>query len=467
MRIAQSNINMSSARQYRQAGTRSYGLKDSDSFEEIRGSLGNLKEKAGGFSEGKNSTIKYDTDAFGYSKNLEKLKGKNGEDIESDLPAATQFQNMLLKLIMARFSSAGMFGGTTRQAITYEEYEETEFHTDGMAKTEDGRTIDFTIDISMSRSYMEYMNINLVPIQNALCDPLIVNIASGTADIRDQKFFFDIDADGTEDEIPVLGRGSGFLALDRNEDGKINDGSELFGTKSGNGFADLAEYDSDGNGWIDENDAVFDKLKVWCRGSDGEDILMDLKEADIGAIYLGHKETEFTLEGMTGARDGVIRSTGFFLKESGGAGTIQHVDLAVGNKDSNEETFTGVNAVSAGSLTLASFRFESRSEISSSRRLKRADDTKKKAVEKRQEADLIKKKNMEKQTARRLELKYVNEQYERTQSAENFARMHEEHRADMEQYFNDRFERLEKEKEFLEDDILEKLFADTGLYEVI
>ena len=30
---------------------------------------------------------------------------------------------------------------------------------------------------------------------------------------------------------------------------------ELFGTKSGNGFADLAKYDSDGNGWIDEADA--------------------------------------------------------------------------------------------------------------------------------------------------------------------------------------------------------------------
>ena len=55
----------------------------------------------------------------------------------------------------------------------------------------------------------------------------------------------------------MLGSGSGFLALDKNGNGKIDDGSELFGTKSGDGFADLAEYDSDGNGWIDEKGRVY------------------------------------------------------------------------------------------------------------------------------------------------------------------------------------------------------------------
>ncbi len=40
---------------------------------------------------------------------------------------------------------------------------------------------------------------------------------------------------------------------------KINDGSELFGTSSGDGFKDLATYDEDENGWIDENDSIFSK----------------------------------------------------------------------------------------------------------------------------------------------------------------------------------------------------------------
>ena len=54
---------------------------------------------------------------------------------------------------------------------------------------------------------------------------------SNITSISDQKFKFDINADGKEDDISFVGKGSGFLALDKNGDGKINDGSELFGTK--------------------------------------------------------------------------------------------------------------------------------------------------------------------------------------------------------------------------------------------
>ena len=65
-------------------------------------------------------------------------------------------------------------------------------------------------------------------------------MASNVTSVSDMKFKFDIDSDGKVDEISFVGKSSGFLALDKNEDGKINDGSELFGTKSGDGFSDLA-----------------------------------------------------------------------------------------------------------------------------------------------------------------------------------------------------------------------------------
>ncbi|MBQ9459463.1 MAG: hypothetical protein IJU66_05970 [Oscillospiraceae bacterium] len=110
-------------------------------------------------------------------------------------------------------------------------------------------------------------------------------------------------------------------------DFQIDDGSELFGTKSGDGFADLAAYDEDGNGWIDESDSVFAKLRVWVRGSDG-DRLLDLKEANVGAIYLGSADTEFTFkDSATNETNGVMRRTGVYLRETGEAGTISHVDL--------------------------------------------------------------------------------------------------------------------------------------------
>ena len=104
---------------------------------------------------------------------------------------------------------------------------------------------------SFQASYKTYSESTYV-----LCDPLVFNFEGNTADITDQKFMFDLDCDGKEEEISSLGKGSGFLALDKNGDGIVNDGTELFGTKSGDGFADLAEYDEDGNGWIDEDDGT-------------------------------------------------------------------------------------------------------------------------------------------------------------------------------------------------------------------
>ena len=126
----------------------------------------------------------------------------------------------------------------------------------------------------------------------------------------DVKFKFDLDSDGKMDEISFAGEGSGFLALDKDGNGKIDDGSELFGTKSGDGFADLAAYDQDGNSWIDENDEIYSQLKVWTKDADGNDKLMNLKEANVGAIYLGSASTEFSIKDETNTMQGAIRKTG-------------------------------------------------------------------------------------------------------------------------------------------------------------
>lgn len=211
----------------------------------------------------------------------------------------------------------------------FAEHEVTEYSTKGKVCTADGREITFGISVEMSRSFVEATEVYTEG-SYVLKDPLVINLGSDIAEVSDKKFYFDLDADGVEDEISELGSGSGYLALDKNGDGIINDGSELFGTKSGDGFADLAAYDDDGNGWIDEADAVFSKLKVWVKDENGENRLLDLKEADVGAIYLGSANTRFSLNNAeTNATNAIIQKTGVYLKESGAAGTIQHVDLAL------------------------------------------------------------------------------------------------------------------------------------------
>ena len=225
-------------------------------------------------------------------------------------------------------------GGTTWQRITAvsgfkSESESTTFASKGIVQTADGRNIDFNIEVSMSRSFMQ--EINMLEVKDYIkTDPLMINLDTNIASVNDQKFFFDLDIDGNEEEISFAGQGSGFLALDKNGDGKINDGSELFGTSSGDGFKDLAEYDEDKNGWIDENDSIFSKLKVWTKDENGNDYLMDLKKADVGAIYLRNVDTQFSLKDDENKLNAEIKKTGIYLRESTGAvGTLNHVDLVI------------------------------------------------------------------------------------------------------------------------------------------
>lgn len=216
------------------------------------------------------------------------------------------------------------------QNVTVSETEATHFNSTGTVVTADGRTIDFNISMEMSRSFMDTSETLTSQTQYILTDPLVIQLEDAPDTISDQKWYFDIDGNGKEEEISQLAKGNGFLALDENNNGKIDDGSELFGTKSGNGFKDLSAYDEDGNGWIDENDSVYSKLKIWVKDASGNDKLVGLGQADIGAIYLGAANTQFTHAAAdTNETQAVVRQTGFYLHEStGAAGIVQQIDFA-------------------------------------------------------------------------------------------------------------------------------------------
>lgn len=220
------------------------------------------------------------------------------------------------------------FGGTYTQSSYFYEKETTSFQTKGSVITADGRELSFNIEVEMTRSFTSYAMQRIDFGAARVCDPLVINLNSNVAQVSDQKFLFDIDADGEKDQISMLASGSGYLALDKNGNGRIDDGSELFGTKSGDGFADLEEYDIDKNGWIDEADAIFDKLRIWTKDENGNDRLIKLKEAGVGAICLKNADTQFSLNSRYGNRtNAYIRKTGIFLYENGRTGTVQHLDL--------------------------------------------------------------------------------------------------------------------------------------------
>lgn len=216
----------------------------------------------------------------------------------------------------------------TETVQTYQyESETVSFQADGVVKTADGREINFRMDVMMSREFASYAEENY-ELPNCI-DPLVISLDGNIPSLSDQKFMFDLDSDGTLDRISMLEAGSGYLVLDKNGDGKISDGSELFGTSSGDGFRDLAQYDFDGNGWIDEADPIFDKLMVWTKDENGNQELYSIKEAGVGAICLQKAATDFSLTSLKNNQlNGKIRSTGIFVYENGDVGTLQHLDVA-------------------------------------------------------------------------------------------------------------------------------------------
>jgi hypothetical protein len=212
---------------------------------------------------------------------------------------------------------------------SHHEIEQTSFAAQGVVKTADGKEITFSYQLEMEREFYSETNLSVRAGDAVLKDPLVINFGGTAAQLTDRKFAFDLDANGTTEQISWVQPGSGFLALDKNGNGVIDDGSELFGAQTGNGFAELAAYDDDRNGWIDEADAVYSRLQVWSK-SGSTDQLASLKERNVGAISLGQVATPFALKDGANQLQGAVRASGIYLKEDGsGVGSVQQIDLAV------------------------------------------------------------------------------------------------------------------------------------------
>ncbi len=167
-------------------------------------------------------------------------------------------------------------------------------------------------------------------------DPLIVHIdGDGIETIHVQAgAYFDGDADGFAEQTGWVYPDDGLLVMDRNGDGIINDGNELFGdqtmlsdgTKAASGFQALAELDGNQDGRIDSGDAEFSRLRVW-RDVDGDHHLGPGELSTLDELGITSIGLDSTTDGTADPQGNVRNSVATFEKMDGTSGEISEYGL--------------------------------------------------------------------------------------------------------------------------------------------
>lgn len=138
-----------------------------------------------------------------------------------------------------------------------------------------------------------FESVELVQVQQS--DPIVLDLDDDGFDITHHNggAHFDIRGDGRKARTAFVSGGDAFLAIDRNGNGRIDSGKELFGDQHGaaNGFEELRKLDSNGDRRIDAADRDFDKLLVFRDNGNGltePGELLTLGDAGIAHIDLAY-----------------------------------------------------------------------------------------------------------------------------------------------------------------------------------
>jgi len=187
----------------------------------------------------------------------------------------------------------------------------------------------------------------IIPRLSSSAIPLILDLDGDgveTTGLNDGAYF-DNDVNGFAEKTGWAAADDGLLVMDRNSDGIINDGTELFGDqtilqggqKATNGFQALAELDTNSDGKVDANDTTFSQLKIW-QDIDGDgysasDELFTLDEMGIASINLTHIDTDITdPNGNTQVQSGTYTKTDGSTASIGGFTLQRNVTYTIANE---------------------------------------------------------------------------------------------------------------------------------------
>jgi hypothetical protein len=177
-----------------------------------------------------------------------------------------------------------------------------------------------TLEITVTHTESLNIQASFSPGENVQqSDPLVLDLNGDGINLThvENGVKFDITGNGTKEQVAWVASSDGLLVWDRNANGIIDNGKELFGDQHGavDGFMELTTLDSDKNGTIDARDSLFEKLNIWQdknqNGISESDELQNLRALGINAISL------WTTSANDVNAGNLISAYGSFSKTSG------------------------------------------------------------------------------------------------------------------------------------------------------
>ena len=177
--------------------------------------------------------------------------------------------------------------------------------------------------------------------------PLVVDLDGNGVETTTEEdgVYFDHDNNGFAEKTAWVGKNDGLLVRDINNNGQIDDGTELFGNntvlsngqKATNGFEALKDLDSNNNNVFDSSDTAWNQVKVWKdanqNGKVDEEELLTLEQAGIENIDLTYQNSStIDFSGNT------VGQTGSFDREDGTQGNINDIWFNIDLMDTIDKT---------------------------------------------------------------------------------------------------------------------------------
>lgn len=178
-------------------------------------------------------------------------------------------------------------------------------------------------------------------------DPLVLDLSGQgltTISVDQSSVHFDLNNDFFSERTGwLVGSDEGFLVLDKNGNGVIDDANEMFGNFVNSGFADLARYDSNKDGAINSSDAIFSQLQVWTDANEDGVSQMEelyrLSDLSIASISL----TTTPLNGQT-AGGASLRAAAAFTRTDGTTSAIYETIFDTDQTDTIYRGETGLGS---------------------------------------------------------------------------------------------------------------------------